>query len=177
LFSLDLTRRAIDILLYCSIALVCASGGQHNELANWAKRDCDDSHAFVIQTSHARNAHEVAAAMRENVRRQRETIQTLLQFVRSHPELRVAAELGLSEEGQQFWRDHRPSSVTTPSEVTATGQQLTACVNRVDTEAQKQMVSVLREYNTDAEVLSASQALHQMWTENDQALLRVLLQQ
>jgi hypothetical protein len=115
--------------------------------------------------------------MLENVRRQRETVQMLLQFVRSHSQLRVAAELGLSEEGQRFWRDHRPSSAPRPAEVTATAQQLTACVNDVDAEAQKQMVSVLQKYNTDAEVLSASQALHQMWTENDQALLKVLLQQ
>src|SRR5437773_6158907 len=78
-------QRTVSMLLYCWIALACASAGQHDELAAWAKRDCDDYRAFVMQINRAQSAHELAAAMRENVRRQRETITTLLQFVRSHP--------------------------------------------------------------------------------------------
>jgi hypothetical protein len=170
-------QRAVSILLYCWMALACASAGQHDELATWAKRDCDDYRALVMQTNPAQSAHELAAAMRENVRRQRETIKTLLQFVRSHPDLRSAAQLGLSEQGQQFWHDHHSSTIAIPDEVTAAGQQLTNCLNGVGAEAQKQMVSVIRKYNTDAEVLSASGALHEMWTENDRELLKVLLQQ
>ena len=168
-------HRAIILLLCCCVALASASAGQHDELATWAKRDCDDSRAFVMQISRARSAHEVAAAMRENARRQRETVQTLLQFVRAHPDMRGAAQLALSEEGQQFWRDHHSGSVTVPEEVTTTRRQLTDCVNGADAEAQKQMVSVLQKYNSDAEVLSASRALHEMWTENDRELLEVLL--
>ena len=167
----------VTIIFVCGwITLACALAGQHDELATWAKRDCDDFRVFVTQTSQARSAHEAAAAMRENVRRQRETIKTLLQFVRAHPDLRGAARLGLSEEGKQFWRDRHSNNVTVPGEVTATGQQLTNCLNEISAEAQKQMVSVLQRYNTDAETLSASRALHEMWTENDRKLLKVLLQ-
>ena len=170
-------QRAASTFLYCWIALAYASAAQHDDLAMWAKRDCDDYRAFVMQTSHARSAHELAAAMRENVRRQRETIKRLLQFVRAHPDLRGAAQLGLSEAGQQFWRDHNSSTITTPGEVTGTGQRLTNCLNKVGAEAQHQMVSVIRKYNTDAEVLSASGALSEMWTANDRELLKMLLQQ
>jgi hypothetical protein len=169
--------RTVTVFLCSCIAFACALAGQNDDLAAWAKRDCDDYRAFVVQTSQARSAQEAAAAMRENVRRQRETIKTLLQFVRVQHDLRGAARLGLSEEGQQFWRDHHSHSVTLPDEVTATGQQLTNCLNGISAEAQKQMVTVIRKYNADAEVLSASRALHEMWAENDRELLKVLLQQ
>jgi hypothetical protein len=143
----------------------------------WAKRDCEDFRVFVMHTSQARSAHEAAAAMRENVRRQRETIKTLLDFARAHPDLRVAAQLGLSQEGQQFWRGHHSNTATIPVEVVATRQQLTSCLNGISAEAQQQMITAIRKYNTDAEVLAASKALHEMWAENDQQLLKVLLEQ
>jgi len=166
----------VTVTLLCGWTTVaCALAGPHDELATWAKRDCDDFQVFVTHTSQARSAHEAAAAMRENVLRQREAMKTLLQFVRAHPDLRGAARLGLSEDGQQFWRDHR-SNVTVPDEVSATGQQLTNCLNEISAEAQKQMVSVLQKYNTNPETLAASRALHEMWTENDRELLKVLLQ-
>ena len=111
--------------------------------------------------------------MRENVRRQRRTINTLLQFARAHPDLRDAAQLGLSEDGQRFWREHHPNT-TLPAEITATQQQLSHCLDSVGSKAQQQMVTVLRKYHDDAEVLAASRSLHEMWTENDRSLLNVL---
>ena len=170
-------KRVICTLLCCWVALACALAGQQGQLAAWAKRDCDDYRVFVTHTGQAQSAHALAAAMLENVRRQNQTIETLLQFVREHPELRGAAQLGLSEQGQKFWHDHQSSSTPIPNEVTATQQQLTHCLNGVGAEAQKQMVSAIRKFNTDAEVLSASEALQKMWTDNDRKLLKVLLQQ
>jgi hypothetical protein len=170
-------KRVISTLLCGWIALECASAGQYDELAVWVKQDCDDAHAFAAQTSRSRSAHDVAAAMRENVRRQRQTIGILLQFVRSHPDLRDAAQLGLSSEGQQFWHEHHPTGTTPPAEIMATEKHLRDCLDAVGLEAQQQMVAVLRKYHDDAEVISASTALHDMWAENDRNLLEVLGQQ
>ena len=167
-------KRAISTLLCGWIALECASAGRGDVLAAWVKQDCDDYRALVAQTSHAQSAHDVAVALRENVRRQRRTITTLLQFVRSHPDLRAAAQLGLSEDGQLFWREHHPKGTTLPAEIIATEKQLHRCLDAVGAEAQQQMVAALRKYNRDAEVLSASSALHDMWAENDRNLLKVL---
>ena len=169
-------KRAISTLLCGWIALECASAGRHDELAAWVKQDCDDYRALVAQTSHARSGHDVAAAMRENVRRQRQTIKTLLQFVRLHPDLRDAAQLGLSEDGQLFWREHHPAGTALPADIAATEKQLHRCLDAVGPEAQQQMVSVLRKYHDDAEIISASRALHEMWAENDHSLLEVLSQ-
>ena len=85
-----------------------ASAGRYDDVASWAKHDCDDYRALVAQTDRARSGHDVAAAMRENVRRQEETIKILLAFARSHPDLRDAAQLGLDKDGQTFWREHYP---------------------------------------------------------------------
>jgi len=138
-------KRAISTLLCGWIALECASAGRYDELASWVKQDCDDYRALVSQTNHARSGHDVAAAMRENVRRQRRTINTLLQFARAHPDLRDAAQLGLSEDGQRFWREHHHNT-TLPGEITATQQQLSHCLDSVGSKAQQQMVTVLRKY-------------------------------
>lgn len=167
-------KRAISILLCGWIALECASAGRDDELAAWVKQDCDDYRALVAQTSHAQSAHDVAAALRENVRRQRQTINTLQHFVRLHRDLRDAAQLGLSEDGQLFWREHHPNGTTLPAEIMAMEKQLHRCLDAVGTEAQQQMVAALRKYNRDEEVLSASSALHDMWTENDRSLLEML---
>jgi hypothetical protein len=156
------------------LSISSAPAGRYDELAAWVKRDCDDYRALVAQTNQARSGHEVAAALRENVRRQRQTIDTLLQFVRSHPDLRDAAQLGLSHDGQLFWRELYPNRTILPAEITATGQQLSHCVDSVGSKAQQQMVAVLRKYHDDAEVLSASRALGEMWAENDRNLLGVL---
>ncbi|HZE56592.1 MAG TPA: hypothetical protein VE031_01945 [Chthoniobacterales bacterium] len=169
-------KRAISTLLCGWIALECASAGSHNELAAWVKQDCDDYRALVAQTNHARSGHEVAAAMRENVRRQRQTIKTLLKLVRSHPYLRDAAQLGPSEDGQLFWREHHPNGTALPAEIIATKKQLHDCLDAVGPQAQQQMVTVLRKYHEDAEVLSASRSLHEMWAENDRKLLEGLRQ-
>ncbi len=165
------------VLIFLAAALLSISStlaGHYDELATWAKQDCEDYRALVAQTNHARNGHDVAAAMRENVRRQRHTINTLLQFARSHPDLRDAAQCGLSEEGQLFWREHHPNGTTLPAEITAIKKHLNACLDSVGSKAQEQMVAVLRKYHDDAEVLSASRALREMWTENDRKLLDVL---
>jgi hypothetical protein len=167
-------KRVISTLVCGWIALECASAGQHDELAVWVKQDCDDAHTFAAQTGRARSAHEVAAAMRENLRRQSQTIKTLLRFVRSHPNLRSAAQLGLSEEGQQLWNQQHRTGTAPPAEIVATEKQLHDCLDAVGPEAQQQMVAALRKYHDDAEVISASTALHQMWAENDRSLLTVL---
>jgi hypothetical protein len=165
------------VLLCLAIGFLSTSSalaGRYDELAAWVKQDCDDYRALVAQTNHARSGHDVAAAMRENVRRQRQTINTLLQCARSHPALRDAAQLGLSEDGQLFWREHHSNRTTLSAEITATKQQLNACLDSVGSKAQQQMVAVLRKYHDDAEVLTASRALREMWTENDRKLLDVL---
>jgi hypothetical protein len=157
------------------LSISSALAGGSAELAAWVKKDCDDYRALVVQTNHARNDHEVAAALRENVRRQRETIKILLQFARSHPDLRDVAQLGLSEDGQLFWREHYPNRSTLSSEIKATQRQLTDCMDSaVSKSQQQQMVAVLRKYHDDAEVLAASKSLGEMWAENDRTLLEVL---
>jgi chromosome segregation ATPase len=152
------------------LALTSALAAPNDELAAWAKQDCDDYRTLVTQIDHAKSAHDVAAAMRENVRRQRQTINTLLRFARSHLDLRDAAQLGLSEDGQQQSASTRALS----AELTATQQRLTHCLDSVGSAAQQQMVAVLRKYHEDAEVKCASRALHEMWAENDHSLLEVL---
>jgi 2-oxo-4-hydroxy-4-carboxy--5-ureidoimidazoline (OHCU) decarboxylase len=173
-------RRPQSLGLFClAIGLLSFSGavtGGYDELAAWVRSDCDDYRALVTQTNHARNDHEVAAALRENVRRQRETIKILLKFARSHPDLRDAAQLGLSEEGQRFWREHHPERTTLSSEIKAKQRQLTDCMDSaVSKDQQQQMVAVLRKYPNDAEILAASKLLNQMWAESDRSLLEVLL--
>jgi hypothetical protein len=123
-------KRVIITLLCGWIALECASAGRDDELAAWVNQDCDDYRALVAQTSHAQSAHDVAAAMRENVRRQHQTINTLLQFARSHRDFRDAAQLGLSEDGQLFWREHHQNRAKLPAEITATQQQLSHWIER-----------------------------------------------
>jgi len=160
---------------FLSISSVLA--GRYDELAAWVKSDCDDYRALVTQTNHARNDHEVAAALHENVRRQRETIKILLKFALSHPELRDVAQLGLSEEGQRFWRQHHPDRTTLSSEIKAKQRQLTDCMDSaVSKDQQQQMVAVLRKYPNDAEILGASRSLNEMWAKNDRSLLEVLRQ-
>jgi hypothetical protein len=156
------------------LSISSALAGPYDELAAWVRQDCDDYRTLVTQINHGRSGHDVAAAMRENVRRQRKTINTLLQFARSHPNLRDAAQLGLSEDGQLFWREYYPNRTALPAEITATQQQLSHCLDSVGSKAQQQMVSVLRKYHDDAEVLAASRSLHEMWAESDRSLLAVL---
>jgi hypothetical protein len=172
-------RRYRQIIVSISLAIglfsiSSALAGRYDELAAWVKQDCDDYRVLVAQTNHAQSAHDVALALRENVRRQRQTIKTLLQFARSRPDLRDAAQLGLDKDGEMVWREHYPNRTTLPAEVTATQQQLTRCLDSVGSEAQKKMVATLQKYHDDAEVLSASRALHEMWAENDRKLLEVL---
>ena len=160
--------RTLAVLL---LALTSALAAPNDELVAWVKQDCDDYRTLVTQIDHAKSAHDVAAALRENVRRQRQTIKTLLRFARSRPDLRDSAQLGLSEDGQQQYASRGVSS----AEVTATQQRLTRCLNSVEPAAQQQMVAMLRKYHEDAEVISASRALHEMWAENDHNLLEVLV--
>jgi hypothetical protein len=148
--------------------------GRYDELAAWAEEDCDDFRALVTQTNNARNAHEVALAMRENVRRQRETIKILLRFARSHPELRDAAQLGLSEQGQVFWHQHYPNRTKLPAEVVAIQQNLSRCLDAVGSKAREQMVAVLAKYLKDPEVSSVSKGLDEIGSESDRKLLNVL---
>jgi hypothetical protein len=152
------------------LAFTSALAAPNDELAAWVKQDCDDYRTLVTQIDHAKSAHDVAAALRENVRRQRQTIKTLLRFARSHPDLRDAAQLGLSEDGQQQYASSRASS----AEITATQQRLTGCLDSVEPAAQQDMVAMLGKYHEDDEVISASKALHEMWAENDRSLLEVL---
>jgi 2-oxo-4-hydroxy-4-carboxy--5-ureidoimidazoline (OHCU) decarboxylase len=160
------------VIGWVSIGTALAGG---NELAAWVKKDCDDYRALVTQTNHARNNHEVAAALRENVQRQRETIKILLQFARSHPDLRDVAQLGLSEDGKLFWRKHYPNRATPSSEIKATQRQLTDCMDSaVSKGQQQQMVAVLRKYPNDPEIRAAANALYEMWAENDRSLFEVL---
>ena len=159
------------------LALFCASvtrAAAYDELAAWARKDSDDYAQFVKSISKARNAHEVTAAMRENVRRQRKTITSLLQFVRAHPELRDAAQLGLDKDGQIIWHQRHPDRIKLPAEITAIKQQMTNSLDAADATGGKAMVNVLRKYNTDPEVLSASKELHQMWSEHRRKLLEIL---
>ena len=151
-----------------------ALAGRYDQLAAWVKQDCDDYRTLVTQINRGRNGHDVAAAMRANVRRQRQTINTLLQFARSYPDLRDAAQLGLSDDGQTFWREHYPNRTALPAEITATQKQLSHCLDSVGSKAQQQMVTVLRKYHDDAEVVAASKSLHEMWAENDRSVLDVL---
>jgi 2-oxo-4-hydroxy-4-carboxy--5-ureidoimidazoline (OHCU) decarboxylase len=165
----------LSFLVIGWLSISSALAGGHDELAAWVKKDCDDYRALVIQTNHARNNHEVAAALRENVRRQRETIKILLQFARSHPDLRDVAQLGLSEDGQLFWRKHYPNRATLSSEIKATQRQLTDCMDSAVSKGQQQrMVAVLRKYPNDGEILAASKSLNEMWAENDRSLFEVL---
>jgi hypothetical protein len=156
------------------LSISSALAGRHDELVAWVKQDCGDYRTLVTQINHARSGHDVATAMHENVRRQRQTINTLLQFARSHPDLRDAAQIGLSEDGQLFWREHYPNRIALPPEITATQQQLSHCLDSVGSKAQQQMVAVLRKYHDDGEVVAASRSLHEMWAENDHRLLDVL---
>ena len=168
-------RRIASIsVAICLLSISGASAGRYDQLAAWAKQDCGDYRALVAQTNQAHSAREVAAAMRENVPRQRQTINTLLQFVRSHPDLRDAAQLGLSEGGQVFWREHYPNRTVLPAEIRATEHQLSHCLDSVGSKARQQMVTVLRKYHDDAEVLAASKSLGEMWAETDRKLLEVL---
>jgi len=160
---------ALTVLL---LAFSSALAAPNDELVGWLKQDCDDYRTLVTQIDHAKSAHDVAAALHENVRRQRQTIKTLVRFARSHPELRDAAQLGLSEDGQQQYASKKASS----AELTATQQRLTRCLDSVGPAAQQEMVAMLRKYHEDAEVISASRALHEMWAENDRSLLEVLVQ-
>ena len=159
--------RTLTIFL---LATTGALAGANDELAAWVQQDCNDYQTLVAQINHAQSAHDVAAALRENVRRQRQTINTLLRFAHSHPALRDAALLGLSEDGLQQYARKK----ALPAEVTYTQQRLTHCLDSAGSAAQQQMVAVLRKYHEDAEVVSASRGLHEMWAENDHSLLKVL---
>ena len=153
---------------------ICTKGADYDELAAWAKQDCNDYHTLVTQTNAARNGRDVAAAMRENVRRQNQTIKILLQFARSHRDLRDAAQLGLGQDGESFWHEHYSSRTTLSTQASDIKEQLTRCLNSVGSNAQEQMVAMFRKYHDDPEVLAASSELHRMWAEHDRKLLEVL---
>ena len=57
-----------------TIFLLAATGAlaeANDELAAWVQQDCNDYRTLVTQINHAQSAHDVATALRENVRRQR----------------------------------------------------------------------------------------------------------
>jgi len=81
----------IHLLLF--LLGLSAQAGRYDELAAWARQDSDDYAQLVAQLNRAQNAHEVALAMEENVRRQRNTLNTLLRFMQAHPDLRDGAQL------------------------------------------------------------------------------------
>ena len=170
-----LTGKTLSAILSLSgVSLLYAATGPYDEVATWAKRDCDDYRALVSQTNRATSGREVAAAMRENVRRQRQTIKILLQFARAHPDLRDVAQLGLDEEGQKYWRDHYPDRAALNPEINAIQRQLTNCLDTVGSGAQKEMVNAFRKYNQDRGVLAASMELHKMWADHDRILIAAL---
>jgi hypothetical protein len=172
--SLLFTKITILAVFLCGPLVSQVRAGRYDDVAAWAKRDCDDYRVLVNGTKRAQSGHDVAAAMRENIRRQEQTIKILLLFARSHPDLREAAQLGLGEGGQKFFRERHPERTTLPAEVNAIQERLTGCMNSVGPSAQEQMVDVLRKYHDDKDVLNASRELHKMWAEHDRRLLEVL---
>jgi hypothetical protein len=151
-----------------------ANAGSYDELAVWAKQDSDDYAQLVMQINKARSAHEVALAMKENVRRQRNTISTLLRFVEAHPDLRDAAQLGLDKEGQLIWRQQHPDRLKLPSEVVAIQEQINRRMNAADAKAAMPMATIFRKYRDDHEFTQAANEAEKMWADNRNKLLRAL---
>jgi hypothetical protein len=147
-----------------------ATAGRYDELAAWAKQDSADYARLIADMNKARNAHEVAMAMKENRRRQQETNHMLFKFVHAHSELRDAARLGLERPDQLTWHRQHPNRMNLPSEVNAIAEEMSRSMSAVDKKGNR-MVEQLRKYLGDPEVLKASKELEQMNEENSRRLL------
>ncbi len=147
---------------------------RYDELSAWARQDSDDYAQLVTQLNHARNAHEVALAMKENVRRQRVAMNTLLQFVQNHPDLRDAAQLGLDKEGQLIWRQKHPDRLNLPTEVQVIQQEMTRRMNAADARVAMPIAAIFRKYHDDREFSHAADELEKMWANNRERLLQAL---
>jgi hypothetical protein len=167
-------RKILTISLLWFVAAP-AQGGRYNDLAAWAAHDSDNYAQFVGDLNKARNARDVALALKENGRRQRKTMDELIRFVHAQPELRDAAQLGFDPEGQQVWeQQHRDRQMRLPPDVVAIQQQMHRRNSMVDAQGGKEMVSVLRKYNQDPEVMRAAEELGQTMAENRRKLLEAL---
>ncbi len=140
-----------------------AHAGRYDELAAWGKQDSSDYAQLIADMNKARNAHEVAMAMKENDRRQQITNNMLLRFVKAHPQFRDAARIGLDEQDQ----------MNLPAEVNAIAERMTRDMNAVN-KAGNRMVDQLRKYLGNQEVLSASKELEHMNAENSRRLLAAM---
>lgn len=166
-------RLFVPLGILLTVALQ-AVAGPYDHLRTWAKQDSDDYAQLVAELNKAHNAHEVALAMKENVQRQRNTINTLLQFVQAHPDLRDAAQLGLDKEGQLIFRQQHPDRVKLPPEVAAIEEQVTRRMNATDARAAAPMASIFQKYREDREFSQAANELEKMWADNRNKLLRAL---
>jgi len=171
---MSLAIKTMSLLFFFCVLTLHASAGRYDELAAWARQDSDDYAQLVAQLNRARNGHEVALAMMENVRRQRNTMKTLLQFVRAHPDLRNAAQLGLDKEGQVVWRQEHPDRLSLPGEVLSIEREITRRMSAADAKAAAPMANIFRKYREDPDVSRAGEQLGKMWTENRQRLLQAM---
>ena len=149
------------------------NAGRYDELAARGKRDSADYARLIADMNKAQNAHEVALAMKENVRRQRETGNVLLRLVRAHRELRDAGQLGLSEQDQLSWRRQHPDRISLPPEVSAIGERMDRDMDAVN-KAGNRMVDQLRKYLGNPEVRGASNELERANAENSRRLLAAM---
>src|SRR5690242_15263749 len=95
--------KAASLLLFLPIAVISQVKSDHYDaLEVWSRHDSENYHRFVRAITAAQNAHEVALAIQKNGEGQRQTVDELLRFASSHPEIRDAAQLGLDKEGQRL---------------------------------------------------------------------------
>ena len=133
---------------------------------------------FVSDLRNARNARDVASALRASARRQRKTTDDLVQLVRVHPELRNVPELGLDNDGLGIWKqahpDVRTHQASVPPEVAAIQQQMHRFNTMLYANGGTQPADVLRKSRDNPEVVRAWKELSQVLDENRRKLLEVL---
>ena len=170
-----MTPRAVLLLAFGYVLCSPAFAGQYDDLAAWAKRDKASSRQFITDFTRAKNAPEVAQALRASSARQHKLTSDLIDLVRRYPELRYVPELGLTNEGFRKWAEAHPeaaakrATLSEPMKISQDVRSYTASLENVP--EYKAGVKVLARYRDDPDVIVASRELRAVLDDNEKRLM------
>ena len=162
-------------LLPLTTARAQAPVGRYEDLTAWSNRDVADAVQFNAEIEHAKDAAQLAEALRATATRQRQTTDQLIALVRLHPELRHLPTLGLDPKGMQQWLQSHPHAQADlqqiPTSVLKISQKMTQSISSI----RKNQVAIdenFRRFGHDPQVKAATKLLIGTLQDNRLRLLK-----
>lgn len=166
--------------LACAIITSAAEAAKYDDLAAWAKKANGNTQRFVDDLNKSKTPGQVAAAIRANIERQKQSTDELIRLLAVHPELKDLPDLGLDTETFRTWltmkRDGEARRANVPDEPVEISQQLRA--NNASIKASpagEAATKKISDNGRDPDVAAAANELQKTMENNHQRLLSAFL--